>query len=222
MTQADFKPFSVLIQGVAECYGQSLSAQGIALRFKLLEQFDFAEVQSAAYSVMATRKYTSMPTPADFLEHISGGSAEDKAEVEAGKVLDAIGRHGAYSSVVFDDAVTQAVIVQAYGGWPKLCADCGVEESENWFRKNFAKTWAAYSRQGVKQSGHLPGLFEITNCSNGYYDHVAPPKLIGNPDKACAVLEAGKITLALTGGPENMRGEIHALSDLLKVESPEQ
>lgn len=56
MTQADFKPFSALIQGVAECYGQSLSAQGIALRFKLLEQFDFAEVQNAAYSVMATRK----------------------------------------------------------------------------------------------------------------------------------------------------------------------
>ena len=222
MTQADFKPFSALIQGVAECYGQSLSAQGIALRFKLLEQFGFAEVEKAALSVMATRKYTSMPTPADFLEHISGGSAEDKAEVEAGKVLDAIGRHGAYSSVVFDDAVTQAVIVQAYGGWPKLCADCGVEESENWFRKNFAKTWAAYSRQGVKQSGHLPGLFEITNCSNGYHDHIEPPKLIGDPDKARVVLEAGKGTLALTGGPENMSGEIHALSDLLKIESPEQ
>lgn len=222
MRQADFKPFSALIQGVAECYGQSLSAQGIALRFKLLEQFGFAEVEKAALSVMATRKYTSMPTPADFLEHISGGSAEDKAEVEAGKVLDAIGRHGAYSSVVFDDAVTQAVIVQAYGGWPKLCAECGVEESENWFRKNFAKTWAAYSRQGVKQSGHLPGLFEITNYSNGYHDYIEPPKLIGDPDKARSVLEAGKCTLALTGGPENMRGEIHALSDLLKVESPEQ
>ena len=131
MTQADFKQFSALIQGVAECYGQSLSAQGIVLRFKLVERFDYAEVEKAALSIMATRKYTSMPTPADFLEHISGGSAEDKAEVEAGKVLAAIGKHGGYTSVVFDDAVTQAVIVQAYGGWPKLCADCGVEESEH-------------------------------------------------------------------------------------------
>lgn len=215
MTQADFKRFSVLIQGVAECYGQSLSAQGIALRFKLLEQFDFAEVQSAAYSVMTTRKYTSMPTPADFLEHIGGGSAEDKAEVEAGKVLAAIGRHGAYASVVFDDAVTQAVIIQAYGGWSKLCADCGVEESEHWFRKNFAKTWAAYSRQGVKQTGHLPGIIEITNHCNGYHDHIAPPKLIGNPTKARAVLEAGKSILALTEGPENMRVEVRSLSGLL-------
>ena len=222
MTRADFNPFSELIQAVAECYGQSLSAQGVALRFKLLEQFDMAEVRQAALSIMATRKYTSMPTPADFLEHISGGSAEDKAEVEAGKVLAAIGKHGAYASVLFDDAVTQAVIVQAYGGWPKLCADCGVEESEHWFRKNFAKTWAAYSRQGVKQSGHLPGLFEITNYSNGFFDYVDPPKLIGDPDKARAVLEAGQSTLMLAEGPVNIRGEIRALSDALRVESPEQ
>ena len=222
MTQADFKSFSELVQGVAECYGQSLSAQGVALRFKLLEQFDMAEVRQAALSIMATRKYTSMPTPADFLEHISGGSAEDKAEVEAGKVLAAIGKHGAYASVLFDDAVTQAVIVQAYGGWPKLCADCGVEDSEHWFRKNFAKTWAAYSRQGVKQSGHLPGLFEITNYSNGFFDYVDPPKLIGDPDKARAVLEAGQSTLMLAEGPVNIRGEIRALSDALRVESPEQ
>ena len=201
MRQADFDRFDALIQGVAECYGQSLSAQGFALRFKLLAQFDYAEVEKAALCIMATRKYTSMPTPADFLEHISGGSAEDKAEVEAGKVLAAIGKHG---------------------GWVKLCQECGVEESENWFRKNFAKTWAAYSRQGVKQSGHLPGLFEITNCSNGYHDHVEPPKLIGDPDKARAVLEAGKSTLALTGGPENMRGEIRNLSGLLEAVTRER
>lgn len=217
MTQADFDRFDALFQGVAECYGQTLSAQGIALRFKLLERFDFAEVQNAALSVMATRKYTSMPTPADFLEHISGGSAEDKAEIEAGKVLDAIGRHGGYASVVFDDAATQAVIVQAYGGWPKLCADCGVEESENWFRKNFTKTWAAYARQGVKQSGHLPGLFEISNCSNGHFNHVEPPKLVGDPAKARAVLEAGKSALMLSDGPENGRGEVRSLSGLLEA-----
>jgi len=217
MTQADFKQFSALFQGVAECYSQSLSAQGVILRFKLLSQFAYAEVESAALSIMATRKYTSMPTPADFLEHINGGSAEDKAEVEAGKVLSAIGKHGAYASVVFDDAVTQAVIVQAYGGWPKLCAACGVEESENWFRKNFAKTWAAYSRQGVKQFGHLPGLFEITNHGNGYHEYIDPPKSVGDPAKARAVLNAGKSPLALSEGPENMRGEIRALSGLLEV-----
>ena len=46
MTQVDFDRFAELIQGVAECYGQSLSAQGVILRFALLEQFDYAEVRS--------------------------------------------------------------------------------------------------------------------------------------------------------------------------------
>ena len=140
MKPDDFDRFDALIQGVADCYGQTLTAPGIVMRFKMLEQFEFAEVEKAALSIMATRKYTSMPTPADFLEHLGGGSMEDRAEVEAGKVLQAIGRYGGYASVVFDDPTTQAVIVQAYGGWVQMC---GVEESEKWFRINFAKTWAA-------------------------------------------------------------------------------
>ncbi len=213
MTQADFKQFSVLMQGVAECYGQTLSAQGVILRFKLLQQFGYAEMEAATLSIMATRKYTSMPTPADFLEHMSGGAAEDKAEVEAGKVLSAVSAYGGYASVVFDDPVTQAVIVQAYGGWVKLCANCGVEESENWFRKTFAKTWAAYSRQGVKQFGCLPGLIEITNHSSGQYEHIPQPKLIGDPAKAQAVLEAGKES-AFALNPPALRGECRSLACL--------
>ena len=99
---------------------------------------------------------------------------------------------------------------------------CEKGESEHWFRKNFAKTWAAYSRQGVKQSGHLPGLFEITNHGNGYHDHIPPPKLVGDPAKARAVLEAGRSALMLTGGPEALHGEIRALADVLEIASPEQ
>ncbi len=216
MQEHDFERFSAVMLGVAENYGQSLSSEGISIRFKALEGFGIGEVECAAMSIIVCRKYTSMPTIADFLEHIGGGSAEDKAEVEAGKVLSAIGKHGGYASVVFDNPVTQAVIVQAYGGWVKLCQDCGVEESEKWFRKDFAKIWAAYSRQGVKQSGHLPGIFEISNCSSGHYEHVPQPKMIGDPDKARAVLEAGK-EAALALETSALRGECHSLASLLEI-----
>jgi hypothetical protein len=192
MTEQDKKQFALIMTGVAENYGKSITSQGIALRFEMLSGYDLADVKRAAFAIMASRKYTSMPTVADFLEYLGGGSAEDKAEVEAGKVLEAIARRGSYASVVFDDPVTQAVIVQAYGGWPKLCVDCGVEESEHWFRKNFAKTWAAYSRQGVKLYGHLPGIVEIGNSAKGYLEHIPKPELIGIPEKALAVLEAGQ------------------------------
>lgn len=66
MTQTDFDRFDALIQGVAECYGQSLSAQGIALRFKLLAQFDFAEVEKAALSIMANPKVYHHAHPGGF------------------------------------------------------------------------------------------------------------------------------------------------------------
>ena len=74
----------------------------------------------------------------------------------------------------------------------------------------------------MKQAGHLPGLFETSNRSNGYLEHIEPPKLVGDPGKARAVLEAGRSALMLTGGPEALRGEIRALADVLEIASPEQ
>ena len=187
MQQADFQRFKSMIIGVADCYGQTLTAEGIAMRFKLLEQYDFAAVERAALAIMSTRKYTSMPTPGDFMEYLTGGNVEDLAEVEAGKVVTAIGQWGGYRSVAFDDPVTQAVIQNAYGGWIKLCEECGVEDSEKWFRKEFAKTYAAYRRQGVEHYGVLAGLTEIENTARGFAQFIEPPALIGNPDKAKAV-----------------------------------
>ena len=200
MKPDDFDRFDALIQGVADCYGQTLTAPGIVMRFKMLEQFEFAEVEKAALSIMATRKYTSMPTPADFLEHLSGGSVEDRAEVEAGKVLNAIMRHGGYASVVFDDPVTQAVITHAYGGWPKLCEDCGAEEPEKWFRKEFARTWAAYRRQDVRFFGALAGRTEISNQGTPFAALTPAPVLVGDKGKAQAVLAAGCGNLTLARG----------------------
>lgn len=147
MNEQDFSRFSALMLGLAENYGQSLSSQGIALRFRALTEHDIDAVEQAALSLMLHRKYASMPTVAELLEHVQGGSVEGNAEVEVGKVLTGISEHGSYASVVFDDAVTQAVIVQAYGGWVKLCVDCGTEEPEKWFRKDFTRIWAAYSRE---------------------------------------------------------------------------
>ena len=216
MTEHDFDRFSGVMFGVAENYGQSISPQGVALRFKALAAHEINEVERAAMSIIMCRKYTSMPTVADFLEHLNGGSAEDKAEVEAGKVLTAIATHGGYASVVFDDPVTQAVIVQAYGGWVKLCEECGAEEPEKWFRKDFAKTWAAYGRQGVRLFGHLPGRTEITNHASGWLKHIPAPVLVGDLGKALAVLEAGKQPLSITEAPA-LRGQFSSVSAALSA-----
>lgn len=112
---------------------------------------------------------------------------EDKAIIEVGKVLEAVRKHGAYSSVVFDDPMTQAVILRTYGGWPRLCMECDTKG----FRREFARTWAAYCRQGIGEFGHLPGIFENSNRRNGFLEHIEPPILVGNQEKARAIWEQG-------------------------------
>ena len=123
---------------------------------------------------------------------------EDMAIVEVGKVLEAVRKHGAYSSVVFDDPVTQAVISRSYGGWPRLCTECDAKG----FRREFARAWAAYCRRKVEHFGHLPGISEITNRSNGFHEHIPPPKLIGDQEIARAVLEAGQEIPAMADRPK--------------------
>ena len=123
---------------------------------------------------------------------------EDMAIVEVGKVLEAVRKHGAYSSVVFDDPVTQTVIVRTYGGWPRLCSECDAKG----FRREFVRTWAAYCRQEVEHFGYLPGIHESTNRSNGYYEYIPPPRLIGDPEIARAVLEAGQQMYVFANRPK--------------------
>lgn len=192
--------FAAIMLGVAENYGQTITAEGGNLRFKALQAYPLEEIEAAAMSIMFSRKYTSMPTVADFVEHLGGGSIEDLAEVEAGKALHAIGRVGRYDSVVFDDPTTMAVIRNGYGGWPKLCAECGVEEPERWFRRNFAKMWAAYRRQGVRVYGVLPGAHEMANAAGGELAFVPQPRFIGNEEQARHVLAMGSGGAAETPG----------------------
>ena len=89
---------------------------------------------------------------------------------------------------LFPLSATQAVIARAYGGWARLCT----ESSAKGFRRDFARTWEAYFRQGVRLFGHLPGIIETTNRENGFYEHIPSPKLIGDPELAINVLKAAE------------------------------
>ena len=187
MQEADFDSFSALMLGLAENYGQSITTEGIELRFKVLAPYSIAEVEAAAFSLLATRKYTTMPTVADFLERLGGGTAEDKAEVACSKALDAAAVYGAYRSVVFDDPVLQAVINNNFGGWAKFCQ----AEYDKWLRKEFCEAYAAYSRQGFAEYGYLPGICEVENSAKGLGQFVEPPAMIGAAEGCKAVLRGG-------------------------------
>lgn len=182
--------FAEIMQGLAENFGGELSKPGLKMRFELLRPYSIEAVEQMALRLLATRKYTRMPTVAEMLEHLGDGSVEDRAEIEAAKVLTAIGDVGGYQSVVFDDPVTMAVIQGSYGGWRLLCAETS-EADARWFRQQFAKTYAAYARREVKVFGHLPGQLEI-DAAAGESLRTPKPVLVGEQSRARAVLEAGE------------------------------
>lgn len=197
MGNQDKQAFAEMMVALAENYGQTVTKAGMALRFDALREYDITDVRRAAMSLLRSRKYTSMPTVADFLEHIGGGSAEDKAEAAAGKALRAVAEAGRYASVTFDDPVLMAVVENAWGGWPEFCAACSGPEVK-FVRRELAKTYAAYARQGVRRYGHLSGITENSNGSAGYLEHIPTPRLIGNREEAARVLEASETQSVLT------------------------
>ena len=186
MTDDDKTSFAQIMIGLAENYGQTLTTAGLKLRFEALRQFPLDAVKAASMSLLASRKYNSMPTVADFLEHIGGGNAEDKAEIEAGKVVEAVRSVGAYRSVVFDDPVTMAVISRAFGGWVRLCQNM-TDREEKFFRREFKQAYGSYSRQGIREGGALLGLAESQNVGRGI-EYREAPRLIGDNAKAQQVL----------------------------------
>jgi hypothetical protein len=192
MTEADKNKFAEIMTGLAENFGSQLSRPGLSMRFEALKEYSMEQVKQAAMSLMRSRKYTTMPTVAEFLEHLGGGSAEDLAEVEAAKVLDAIKRIGPYSSVAFDDPVTCAVVKQGYGSWEDL-VEAADEQREHWFVKDFVRRWQAFKKQGLMAGGKCAGQIERLNSASGFGERKSPMALVGDAEKAKRLaLEAGQ------------------------------
>lgn len=212
MTNKDKTAFAEIMMACGENYGVTLTPAGIAMRFEALREYDISDLRRAAMSLLRSRKYTSMPTIADFLEHM-GGSAEDRSEIAAGKALRAVAEVGSYASVTFDDPVLMAVIENGWGSWPEFCAACSGTEVK-FMRRELAKTYAAYARQGIRRYGHLSGITENNNGRAGYFEHIPAPRLVGSREEAARVLAAGVDQAALTGAGTA------ALQDAIRRELP--
>lgn len=182
----DYTDFKSRMSLLGEIHNKEISDVLKDAYWIALKQYPDDACRHAFDMAVATCKF--FPKPAELIEIIvgRGGSVEDVAQIEAGKVLDAIKRIGGYQSVCFDDAITQAVIVQGFGGWEKMCSELK-SDGEMWFRKDFVKIYGSYSRMGFKITGHLAGRSEISCCSKGI-EYGEDIRIIGDIDKANKVL----------------------------------
>jgi len=116
-----------------------------------------------------------LPKIADIVRHCQG-TTEDAAEIAWGRLQQAIGSVGRYTSVVFDDPRLMNAI-ELSGGWVAMCnADVSNQVAD---RAAFRKAYKAASGQTCRK--FLPGL----------HAEGTPPKLIGSPQKCNRILQSG-------------------------------
>lgn len=217
MTRADAARFASNLAAMAAVFEREISKQVTEAYFRSLESFSIDDVEAGIARACKMLKF--WPKPVEIIECITGGGVrlEDKAEVEACKVLGAIKEIGTYRTVAFDDPVTQAVIVQHFGGWTRFSEM--LEENEKWFIRDFVAAYQAFARSGIKYFGALPGISSGQNALKGI-DRKEEPALIGDQEKAKAVLATGRLN-ALPDG-EGLRHIGTALGNWKRPVSEQQ
>ena len=178
----DEKKFSESFTLLCEVFDKQITPTLTEIYFQSLEEFIINKVLGGVSVAIKSCKF--FPKPVELIEIINGGSSiqmlEDKSQVEAVKVLNAVKRVGGYNSVDFSDPVTKAVVMRVFGGWNKLCDDL-LEKNTKWFLRDFSEFYRNFARSGVDYQGHLPGHAEIYNTEKGF-GHIDVPVMIDLKD----------------------------------------
>ncbi|MEJ1937716.1 DUF6475 domain-containing protein, partial [Nostoc sp. NIES-2111] len=124
----------------------------------------------------------------------------DRAIAAWGKVVGAMSDVGAYTDVVFDDALIHLCVTDL-GGWPKICRTPYDEQS--YLQHRFCEAYRAYASRGVPTE--YPS--RLTGAGSGPDDYAKvgmkppAPRLVGNREAALRVLAGGTAALRLAAAP---------------------
>lgn len=190
MTPQDTERFTELITDVLAFYGQRISQFGLSVWWQACQPFDFQTIQRAlGRHAMDPERGQFAPKPADLVRQLQG-TPTDRATRAWSLVLDACSRVGAYSDVVFDDAIIHAVI-EDLGGWPALCRTDAAQLSYTQHR--FLTAYSSYVHRG--DLGAYPRRLVGDRSPDAVYMQrgLPPPKpvLIGSTAKAMEVMAGG-------------------------------
>lgn len=187
MRASDRAQFVDLLTDALGFYGQTVSPFAVSVWWQACDRFELEQVAKALTGhAMDPDRGQWAPKPADIVRQLQG-THTDRSLIAWGKVLDAMQRVGAYSSVVFDDGAIHAAISDL-GGWTTVCRT-GVDEMP-FLQRRFCEGHKAYSlRPDFPYPARLIGEFEAINRQNG--KKVAPPALIGDAERARQVEQLG-------------------------------
>ncbi len=150
MKKQDIKQFTEIMMAVADNYpGTSFTCNGLKLRFTALKEFSIDQVEDAAVKLIQTHRYNTIPTTADIINAMDCRQAnvDHQAEVEAGKVIEALHFYGAGGTPVFKDPATKHLMSHR---WKWYSWASRVQESElKWWARDFVRAYKAHAGESV-------------------------------------------------------------------------
>ncbi len=147
MEKQNIKQFTEIMMGLAENYpGAVLTSNGLKLRFAALKEFSIDQVARAAMELVRIHKYNSMPTVGDIINAMDGVvriNTEQRAEIEAGKVLDHLHYFGSQVTPSFDDPITKHLMGHRwrYHSWASRVK----EDDLKWWSRDFVRAYKAHA-----------------------------------------------------------------------------
>jgi len=141
------KPFSDLMIGLADNFGEQLTKEKLILWHSLFSEdgFTIEQIQAGAYRLLRDRKYKGLPTYAEFIEAIAGKKPKigDVAIVVADKIISHLQQYG--SGKFPDLAGDKTALYLMTRRWPYQSWASEVLTSElKWWVKEFVEAYSAY------------------------------------------------------------------------------
>lgn len=131
--------------GMADNFRDTITLEGMRMRFSMLRDFSIEQIERAACDIMARRKYTKMPPIAEFIEALGAAvpKTESVALTEANAIIDHLHRNGAAVPPEIEDPIARH-LMKARWPYPRWAST--VAESElKWWVKEFCEAYAAFS-----------------------------------------------------------------------------
>lgn len=151
MTLDDRAAFAEFMVALGEAYGEPISDARLELYFAALEDLPLESIRRAATIHVKTSKF--FPRVSELREGLIG-TADDRAEVAWGELLNLVRRYG-YVGVdgkgtppKFPDEVMRRAAYELYGSWTLLCERLPSEGPEFiGIAKQFKAAYAAHARR---------------------------------------------------------------------------
>jgi hypothetical protein len=208
MTAQDFAPFKQLLGAVMAYYRQDVSDFMLDIWWQACKASELEQITRMLSAYVKDPVAGVYPPKVADIVRLLEGTPTDRAQLAWGKVFPAMGRVGAYTDVLFDDAVIHAV-VRDLGGWPKLCRT--PLDELGYVQTRFLTAYAAYSRQ---PSFTYPAVLIGERSADALYLQrnlpLPSPVVIGEKGQAQKVYALGQASGEVRGqgGPASLAGLI--------------